>query len=177
MFGMKWAELLRYLTVFFCVLAIMSCKPEYRGDGALTFSRGIFGAPNFTVEMPDVDISKPQEIKYDLTSLPVSKVYYWVRLVVPAQDEITRAERHAWGTCGLRIIENKKERHAVNLNFSDMMNSLSRREDIYLNSLYTLDFQLPCTNATNQLELIFECTGFDSLEPVWAHIQLHAGGK
>ena len=155
----------------------LSCKPEYHGDGVLTIGHGLLWTPIYKIQMPGIDISKPQNQSYDLKSIPSSEAFYSVTLVIPFPEEIKTADREAWGKCSFKLKKNGQTVLTSNARFSELINCASMEETLCYNGLYEEHFNFVNTNAQDHLELIFECSGFESPKPVAGYILLQSGGE
>jgi hypothetical protein len=170
---------MKWVIALLLAAGMTSCKPEYKysGDGALTLGHGVLRNPIYTIQMPQIDISRPHVEKYDLRGIPPSKVYYLVSLAVLSSGELTPSDRKAWGQCSFKMKKNGTEVLTASSEFCKMRNCWDKKDGFYINGLYTLDAEFTVFNDQDHWELIFECPGFDSSEPVWAYIVLHSGGK
>ena len=168
---MKWA------IAILLIMVMTSCKPEYHGDGVLTVGHGILWTPIYKIQMPQIDISKPHVEKYDLNGLPSSEAFYCAALVVPFSREITPSNREMWGSCRFTITKNGRVVQTSISELSKMINNITVKERVWLNGLYTMDTTFTVPDHQDHWELIFECAGFASPEPVWANIRLQSGGK
>ena len=169
---------MKWMAIILLTLGMMSCGPnkKYSGDGVLTRSHGLLFNPVHHIEMPKLDVSKPQIKKYDLSGLPSSEAFYGVALVVPSLGEITPSDRDGWGVGRFTVKKGGRLIQTSSSKFSKMINNLSR-ESLWLNGLYIGGFRFVVDDDQDHWELIFECSGFDSPEPVWAYVLLRSGGK
>ena len=169
---MKNKRIGTFVLVFF-VMVLTACKPNnYSGDGALTCGRGILLSPIYNIKMPKVDISSPSIETYNLKGVPSSKAFYSVSLVIPLAREITQSEREPWGECSFSLKEGNEVILTKKSKFSKMTNCLSSKE----NSLYIASFYFIVTDDMGDLELVFERSGFKSIEPVMGYVLLQSGG-
>jgi hypothetical protein len=176
MFKVKLLEGVKYLAVGFFALATVSCKPDYRGDGVLTRGHGLLWTPIYIIQMPEIDISKPHAETYNLGGIPPSKVFYSATLVVPSSGEITPSDRAAWGNCSFTIKKNGIVVKTRGSEFRKMDNCISGVNQ-YLNGLYIMSFDFTVSDPQDHWELVFECSGFESLKPVAGYILLQSGGE
>ena len=176
MLEVKLTESLKCLAAGFIALAMVSCKPDYHGDGVLTLGHGLLWTPIYTIQMPSFDISKPQVEKYDLAGIPPSKVFYSATLVVPSSGEITPSDRESWGECNFTVKKNGAVVKTRNAEFSKMDNCISGVGQ-YLNGFYIMSFDFMVSDPQDRWELIFECSGFESPKPVSGYILLQSGGE
>lgn len=172
----RFRAYLRSAILLWTVLIVTSCKPDYQGDGKLTVNRGLLLTPIYKIQMPGVDISKEQFVRYDLSTAPASEAFYSITLTIPSSKEITRDDRGAWGTCEFALVKNNQEVQRIALKFSELLNCFSRRDGVLLNALYSEGFSFVNDNAGDHYELIFECSGFESSAPILGYIILQSGG-
>lgn len=170
---------MKWIITALLLIGITSCKPEpkYAGDGVLTLGHSFLGKPVCVIKMPPVDISRPHIETYNLSGIPPSESDYRVTLVVPSSGEITQADRKLWGVCSFKIRANQAERIIVSSEFYYMHNSVYGSAPRYFNGLYTGDNRFAAVDGQGRLELIFECPGFASSEPVWAYVEIQSGGE
>jgi hypothetical protein len=176
MFEIKVPKCLGYLVTILFALATISCKPDYRGAGVLTLGHGLLWTPIYTIQMPEIDISKPHVETYDLGGIPPSKVFYSATLVVPSSGEITPSDREAWGSCSFTIKKNGIVVKTRGSEFRKMDNCISGVNQ-YLNGLYIMSFDFMVSDPQDHWELVFECSGFESPKPVAGYILLQSGGE
>ena len=161
------------------LLTCLSCKNTYEGDGVLTHNHAPFWLwPDvFEIQMPRIDISKPHIEKYRLRGIPVSKARYDVFLVIPTTNYLEPKDMTKWGDCSFEIRRNGVSIKRYVSAFCKMGNNKGQYNKLYIDLPLDVGADFHVSNDQDQWDVVFECSGVDSPEPVWAYILLHSGGK
>jgi hypothetical protein len=178
----------RQLSILGVILTMQSCKQSYSGDGKFSCHQsplfGLLWPPLIEVKMPEVDISKKVLKTYSLAGLPISEEtsHYAIFIVIPSARPGDIA-RNDWGSCRLEIKKNGKTVKSIHTKFDSMRNNRGGGNGLFLNRLFvdtedtTENMRFAVIEAEDHFELVFESSGFDAPEPVWAYILIRCGGK
>jgi hypothetical protein len=183
----SWRKILLFAPVL--VMTCQSCggyNSTYKGDGVLTHSSapffGLLWPDVYEIQMPRIDISKHCFYKYKLDGIPLTeeRSRYSAFLVIPSADYLKYEDRMSWGWGRFEIMRNNDSIQSFNSTFDLMINNYNGKYNrLYIEktgaSHESLSFVV--TNKQDCFELIFECSGCDSPEPIWAYILIHSGGK
>lgn len=179
-------KILPNIAIFILACHSWGSSSPYKGDGVVTHNRapffGLLWPDVYEIKMPQIDISKRGFYKYNLDGIPLTELRssYSAFLVIPSTDYLKPEDRMSWGWGRFEVQHNTDSIQNFGSDFALMINNF----DGNYNKLYiertdpthkSLSFIV--TNKQDHLEFIFECSGFDSPEPIWAYILIHSGGK
>ena len=175
---MRWSFLLVVIFVVFSLCACMdsgikASVREYRGQGAIRYKKGpLLGISGCVIQMPQVDLSVPLNIEYDLSGIPPGRGDYMVYLAVPNPCPMTQVLE---GTCSFQV----KKDGAVVAEQTNRISEMRNAEDESLNRFYffdhgTTDFHV--SDTTSKWVVVVSCTNHLLKVPVKAFVEISRGG-
>ena len=154
-------------------MQMKTATKQYRGQGAIRFKKGPFlGIPGFAIQMPQVDLSVPLVVEYDLTGIPPGTGDYTAYLCVTNPCLMPQVLE---GRCSFQV----KKDGAVGAEQSGAISEMRNAEDKNLNRFYffdhgTADFHV--SDTASKWQLVVACTNHLLKFPVKAFVEISEGG-
>jgi len=168
--------LLAMIGVLFCgcnEIQMKAAVKNYRGQGEIRYKKGpLLGIDGCVIQMPQVDLSVPLAVEYDLTGIPPGRGDYTVYLDVQNPCPMPLVLE---GSCSFQV----KKDGVVVAEQSSKISQMRNAEDKDLNRFYffdhgTVDFHV--SDTTSKCSLVVSCTNDLLKVPVKAFIEISEGG-